>query len=167
MIIAPLMFMIGVLLFAYSLALAGSAIPLLGMATIAVAFLYLAKSAGKRLTTLGSARWADTEDLRKAKMLSAKRGIILGRLVDNRRHFPSALRALFNPLFNSTVACLLFLAALRRTQGSQLVKLNAVHTAIFAPTGVGKGVSIVAPFLLTCPDSCVVLDLKGEIAPDR
>ncbi|HVS70803.1 MAG TPA: type IV secretory system conjugative DNA transfer family protein [Phycisphaerae bacterium] len=41
---------------------------------------------------------------------------------------------------------------------------QAVHTAIFSPTGGGKGVSCVIPFLLTCQDSCVILDVKGENA---
>ena len=41
---------------------------------------------------------------------------------------------------------------------------RAVHTAVFAPTGVGKGVSCVIPFLLDCRDSCVVVDFKGELA---
>src|SRR5262249_3456758 len=41
---------------------------------------------------------------------------------------------------------------------------KAVHTAVFAPTGVGKGVSCVIPFLMTCPDSMVVVDFKGENA---
>ena len=46
-----------------------------------------------------------------------------------------------------------------------LVRLpNLVHVAIFAPTGVGKGVAFVIPHLLTCPESCVVVDFKGENA---
>src|SRR5262249_42359951 len=36
------------------------------------------------------------------------------------------------------------------------------HTVIFAPTGSGKGVSLIVPFLLSCPDSAIVIDLKGE-----
>ena len=44
-----------------------------------------------------------------------------------------------------------------------LVRLpKAVHTAVFAPTGVGKGVSCVIPFLLTSDESAVVVDFKGE-----
>jgi type IV secretory pathway TraG/TraD family ATPase VirD4 len=125
MIIARLMFMIGVLLFAYALAVVGHAIPLVGSAAIVAAVLYVAKGAGKRLTTLGSARWADAEDLRKAKMLSAKRGIILGRLDYNGRHFLSALRALFNPLVDSMTACTRFHSALRRTPCGQFVKLGS------------------------------------------
>ena len=37
-----------------------------------------------------------------------------------------------------------------------------MHTAVFAPTGVGKGVSCVIPFLLTSSESAVVVDFKGE-----
>ena len=49
--------------------------------------------------------------------------------------------------------------------GRELVRLpQAVHTSVFAPTGVGKGVSCILPFLLTCPESCVVVDFKGENA---
>jgi len=39
-----------------------------------------------------------------------------------------------------------------------------VHTAVFAPAGAGKSTGLVAPFLLTNRDSCVVVDLKGELA---
>ncbi len=108
MIIARLMFAIGVLLFAYSLALVGNAIPLLGAAAIGACVFYVVKGARKRLTTLGSARWAGAEDLSKAGMFNAKAGVILGRLADNRRHFLSALRALWSPMINSMTACLLF-----------------------------------------------------------
>ena len=43
-----------------------------------------------------------------------------------------------------------------------LVRLTeAVHTLVAAPTGVGKGRSCIVPFLLDCPESCVVIDIKG------
>lgn len=41
---------------------------------------------------------------------------------------------------------------------------QAIHTAVFAPTGAGKGVSVAVPFLLTSAESCVVTDFKGELA---
>jgi type IV secretory pathway TraG/TraD family ATPase VirD4 len=41
---------------------------------------------------------------------------------------------------------------------------KAVHVAVIAPTGCGKGTSFVIPHLLTCPDSMVVIDFKGENA---
>jgi type IV secretion system protein VirD4 len=39
---------------------------------------------------------------------------------------------------------------------------QAVHTVITAPTGLGKNVSCILPFLRRCPESCVVPDFKGE-----
>jgi type IV secretion system protein VirD4 len=163
MTLCRVMLIAGVLLIAYCLALAGTTMPWLLAAGVVCLFAYLAKHGHKRLTTLGSARWADTEDLRIAGMLDPRSGLILGRSMESRRHFVSALKALLNPRVDATTACRQFLAALRKP-GNLLVKLNAVHTAIFAPTGVGKGVSLVVPFLETCPDSCVVLDFNGELA---
>ena len=61
---------------------------------------------------------------------------------------------------NSLVACLSFWGE----KTGPLVRINPVHTAIFAPTGAGKGVSFVIPHLLTCRESTVVVDPKGENA---
>ncbi len=157
------MLMACVVLIAYCLALAGAAMPWLAAAYVVCLFSYLAKHGHKRLTTLGSARWADANDLGKAGMLDARSGLILGRSTDTRRRFLPALGALFNRQVDAMAACRQFLAALRKP-GSLLVKLNAVHTAVFAPTGVGKGVSLEIPFLLSCEDSCCVVDFKGELA---
>ncbi len=41
---------------------------------------------------------------------------------------------------------------------------RVVSTLVFAPTGAGKGVSVILPFLFRCRDSVVVLDFKGENA---
>jgi type IV secretion system protein VirD4 len=41
---------------------------------------------------------------------------------------------------------------------------NAVHVAVFSPTGGGKGVSFVIPDLQTCPNSKVCIDFKGDLA---
>ena len=141
MILARLMLMIGVLLFAYGAAIAMETWHWLFTAALLVACTFIVKGFRKRLTTLGSARWADSSDLRRAGMLDAGSGLVLGRLEDNRRHFVSAISSLFNLRVNSLTACRQFLSALRGKMGSQLVKLNAVHTAIFCPTGGGKGVS--------------------------
>src|SRR6266542_3084243 len=95
------------------------------------------------------------------------KGLILGRLPN--ASTPSrfkAAAALFNPRVGSKDACQRFLRAMRgrKAKGPLVTLPNAVHTAIFAPTGVGKGVSCVIPFLLTCDESCVVVDFKGELA---
>jgi type IV secretion system protein VirD4 len=164
MFLARLMLVLGLVLFGYSAVQIGAAVPILGTVALVAACGYMARGVRKRLTTLGSARWADAEDLRAAGMLDARSGLILGRMTDNRRHFLPALRSLFNPRVDSQTACRQCIAALRNQNAKQLVKLNAVHTAVFAPTGVGKGVSLVVPFLQTCSDSCVVVDFKGELA---
>jgi type IV secretion system protein VirD4 len=157
------MLIIGVILLGYCVVLVGFAMP--GVMAIGLVCLtaYVAKHGRKRLTTLGSARWADASDLHKAGMLDAQSGLILGRLTETRRRLLPALIALCNNRIDALTACRQFLAALRKPQ-AVLAKLNAVHTAVFAPTGVGKGVSLVVPFLQTCPDSCVVVDFKGELA---
>jgi|SRR5579884_1581701 len=54
---------------------------------------------------------------------------------------------------------------LGQLRDSTLIRLpkNTVHTSIFAPTGAGKGVSLIVPWLRTCiPGSCVITDPKGE-----
>jgi type IV secretion system protein VirD4 len=39
------------------------------------------------------------------------------------------------------------------------------HTILFGPTRSGKGVSVLIPTLLSWPQSTIVMDLKGELAP--
>ncbi len=114
-------------------------------------------------TTLGSARWADEADLRRAGMLGANRGLILGRLRGGVGR-NGKLRSLFSGSVSAKDACgEIWSPAARRS--SQLVRLpRAIHTAVFAPSGGGKGVSLIIPFLLTCPESCVIIDFKGENA---
>jgi hypothetical protein len=58
---------------------------LLGILAWPVSLLFLVLAVGFRvrkqmLTTLGSARWASEQDLSRAGMLDADRGLILGRL---------------------------------------------------------------------------------------
>jgi type IV secretion system protein VirD4 len=79
------------------------------------------------------------------------------------------LQELFSSRLPSKEACEQFLASIRIGRKSKLqpalVRLpNAVHTAVFAPTGVGKGVSSVIPFVRATDESMVVVDFKGEIA---
>lgn len=118
------------------------------------------------LTAHGTARIADADDLRRAGMLDAKDGLILGRLAVGRRPLESVLRDLFDRRVPSPAACRQFLRGGRYRPGDgELVRLSqAVHTVAFAPTGAGKGVSCILPFLLECPDACVVIDFKGENA---
>lgn len=131
---------------------------LIAMTSIAFAFALLARQYPWPVL-LGLIICAFVEARRKYTRLTT-----LGR-INCKPGFWTALWGLFNPRLESGAACERFLEALRKPK-EHLVRLsNAVHTAIFAPTGVGKGVSFVVPFLKTCPDSCVVVDLKaGELA---
>ena len=101
-------------------------------------------------------------------MIGATRGLILGRVEGNQKPW-EALKKLFNPRIPAAAACTGFLDAIRRKKGienGEIVRLpHAVHTAVFAPSGVGKGTSCIVPFLLTECEPCVTIDIKaGENA---
>lgn len=120
------------------------------LAAIAVVLFF--KRGYRQFTSYGTAKWAGLTDL--WGMLDAPRGIILG-------HIPVKFTAdmLFRTSIPARIACKMMFGH------KPLVRLpNAVHTAIFAPTAVGKGVSFVIPHFLTCPESTVVVDFKGENA---
>jgi type IV secretion system protein VirD4 len=133
--------------------------------------LILAPKVGRRiydLTTHGTARWANRKDLDQAGMFGGT-GLPVGEISINRPTFWAAFKDLFDQHVPSREACERFMLSMRKLQRvkpqGEMVRLNkAVHTAVFAPTGVGKGVSLVIPHLLGCPDSCVVIDPKGENA---
>jgi type IV secretion system protein VirD4 len=133
-----------------------------------ILFTLFGKRGYQALTAYGTARFANADDLRAAGMLNANTGLIIGRVGDNGKPpFRKTLEELFWPWVPSKEACEQFLASIRIGRKSRvapaLVRLpRAVHTAVFAPTGVGKGVSSVIPFLLATDESAVVVDVKGE-----
>jgi type IV secretion system protein VirD4 len=103
----------------------------------------------------------------RQRSVGERSGIATGR--DDRRavrldSWETHMRAitnLFDWRIDSTDACLGLLG--RRRSG--FVRLpQAVHTCVFAPTGAGKGVSCIVPFLRTDEESAVVIDPKGENA---
>jgi type IV secretion system protein VirD4 len=92
------------------------------------------------------------------------KGLILGH-IEGKASKWRGLRALFDRSIDDKTACQRFLQALQRKQPKHLVRLkDAVHTACFAPSGAGKNVSVVEPFLFTSNESCIVPDIKGENA---
>jgi type IV secretion system protein VirD4 len=118
-----------------------------------------------RLTTLGSARWAEWNDLRWAGMLNARSGLILGRLPASPRfRLFIAIASLFRGRIGAREACEGVISAFRRARGDLVRLSNAIHIAVFSPSGGGKGVCCVLPFLKTCDESVVVIDFKGENA---
>lgn len=125
----------------YSLAVVALSLPAVGAGLALMVIVGLGKRRQVRLTTLGSAQWAEEAELRRAGMVGARSGLCVGRLPPRRPGLDWWEK---------------------RDHSVRLAQ--AVHTAIFSPTGGGKGVSFVIPFLLECPDSCVVIDPKGENA---
>jgi type IV secretion system protein VirD4 len=98
-------------------------------------------------------------------MYGASRGLIIGRLenADTANSMPS-VRKLLDGRTAAKDACKQFYVRLHRG-GNDLVRLpQAIHTAVFSPSGGGKGVSMVIPHCETCADSMVVFDPKGEVA---
>ena len=118
---------------------------------------------GRQLTTLGSAKFADEDDLCRAGMLSGSTGLILGRIPVKSKPL-TAIWSLFQRRIKAKHACGQLLELFTRKRGKVVRANKAIHTAVFAPTGVGKGVSCILPFLYQCPESCVVVDFKGENA---
>ncbi len=111
----------------------------------------LFKRRSRELTAMGTAQWATEYDLD----LKAK-GLLIGRLSVKAKSF----LAIFNPRIRSWDACRAFWG---KREGP-LARIPTIHAAIFAPTGVGKGVSFVIPHGLTCQENTVFIDFKGEIA---
>jgi type IV secretion system protein VirD4 len=142
----------------------GPAWIILGGCTLAV----IVRWKGRRLlTACGTAAWASARELEQNSMLHATTGLILGRIPAEGTPLGQAVRALFNRRLSARDACRAMSDSLSRRKRKQghLVRLpQAVHTMAVAPTGVGKGVSCIIPFLLTCDESCVVVDFKGELA---
>lgn len=122
----------------------------------------------RSLHAMGTARWASNPDLARAGMLEDGAGLCVGWVSTERPRFWPSFSGLFDGRLPAAAACERFVFSMRKLQGwhkATQVRLNrAVHTAIFAPTGVGKGVSLIVPFLRECQDSCVVIDPKGENA---
>jgi type IV secretion system protein VirD4 len=108
--------------------------------------------------TFGSARLSRVEDLARAGFLGAPSGLLVCQV---KVPFWLACKLLFK-LRSHAQACVLFFAALNRRPVP--VRVNSgVHTLIVAPSGAGKGVSLVIPTLLTDDTSAIVLDVKGEL----
>jgi type IV secretion system protein VirD4 len=119
---------------------------------------------GYRYTAYGSARFANASDL---KPMLAGSGMIIGH-VCGKPNRVEALTGLFNKRLPAQDAVPAFLETCRGIgykPPQPLVRLTqAVHTAVFAPSGAGKGVSCILPMLLTHPASIIVVDPKGENA---
>jgi type IV secretion system protein VirD4 len=113
----------------------------------------------------GTAAWATAAELERAGLTGGE-GLCVGVVHSERPAFVASLWGLFDPGKPAARACadLVFsMRKLQRYQGETEIRLNnSVHTVVIAPTGAGKGVSLVIPFLRECPHSLAAIDPKGE-----
>lgn len=163
-VIARLLLLATVALSLYSLML-GTLVfwPWSGFLLAAIAFLRTINSRQQRLTNLGSARWADKLDFQAAGMLEADTGLLLGEVPTKPAWRPSAT-GLLSPRIPSSEACRQFLKQFQREHWEMIWLRQAIHTLVVAPTGAGKNFYLITNHLRSCPDSMVVVDLKGELA---
>ncbi len=76
----------------------------------------------------------------------------------------SEVLGLFSPRVPDEDAVRNFLGrfGMRRRGRTALVRLNKTpHASVIGTTGSGKNRCLITPFLMTCPDACVVIDVKG------
>lgn len=141
-------------------------IPLLAYALLALIAWRWRKGRFGTNYAYGTAQVASFLDLAKWDFLSPE-----GLLVGTAGYAASptrlqALRRLFSPLVSSAVACRAFLSAFHGARWKEecLVRVPSVtHVAAFAPTGRGKGVSLVVPTLLSYSGSIICTDPKPEL----
>ncbi len=145
---------------AYTLVVVSIKFPIFGLAVLA-AGVVIALRQKEQWTSHGTARWAEIKDI---PHLLDGHGIILGHATGKVSKW-EGLKALFDRQLSARDAVQKCLASFQRKAPRHLVRLtNAVHTAVFAPSGAGKNVSIVEPFLLSSPENMLVVDVKGENA---
>ena len=113
----------------------------------------------------GSARIARIGDLVRYRLL-ANDGLILGTTgLLPRPSIKEGLSALWSSA-SAEWGCRQFLAALGGSLWvtDRMIRIDSfTHLATFAPTGRGKGVSVLLPNLLSYRHSCLVTDPKGEL----
>lgn len=158
---------LSIVLAAYSFAFAVYVIPCGWVGAVVLVIGLVRRKGTQVLHAYGTARWATYVELREKNMLEGP-GIPVG-YVSGELTRMNGLQNLFDRRLSDKNGVSDFIetcqGALQRRGKSthSLVRLtNAVHTMVVAPTGAGKGVSLVIPHLLSCEDSMVVLDPKGE-----
>ncbi len=166
------MLLVAVAVFGYCLVLMGmigfAISPALGWVLVIAGFIVLARmrtKIGLTLTAHGTAYWAGENELRRAGMIEAGRGLILGRFLGGgKAGLAAGIKGLLNGKVRAKDACRSFFAALRR-QPAPFVRLpQAITSVCFAPPGAGKSTGLVIPFLKTCEESYVCIDFSGELA---
>lgn len=119
-----------------------------GLLAVAIAKIVGVNSATASQYLHGSARWANPDDIRAARLVPRK---LSWKETALRKPKPDAAGV--------------FVGAYVQKDGQvQYLRHNGPeHVLCYAPTRLGKGVALVIPTLLSWPTSTVVTDLKGEL----
>jgi type IV secretion system protein VirD4 len=167
------MLLVAVAVYGYCLVLLGvvgfKISPAFGWVLVVIGFIALARLRKKialALSAHGTATWAGEDEVRRAGMIEARRGLILGRLLGSAKvGLMTGIKSLLDARLKAKDACRRFFSALQRRQPAPLVRLpQAITSVCFAPPGAGKSTGLVIPFLKTCEESSVVIDFSGELA---
>ena len=116
----------------------------------------------------GSARIASINDLIRSNMLGDDGdSLFLGTTgMMPRPSLREGVSALWSPATSSDMACYMILSALggSRWVADRMIRVHTfTHLLTAAPTGRGKGISVIIPNLLSYRHSVVVTDPKGEL----
>jgi type IV secretion system protein VirD4 len=151
---------------AFGLFMLGIRVPVVFLVVAAGMAWHKARRVAGSAWSHGTARVSGLFDVIRNGMLG-QRGVILGTSeIMQRPSLRQGISALWSSSYPPDLACHLFLLALggRRWAGERIIRVCMfTHLATFAPTGRGKGVSVLIPNLLSYPLSCVVTDPKGEL----
>lgn len=150
----------------FGLAMLGMQLPLALVVVVAGVVWNRLRRVARSGWSHGTARLASLGDLIRYRMLGSG-GLILGTTgIMPRPSFWEGLCGLWSARNPADIASYLFLYALGGSKwvGDRMIRLQSfTHLATFAPTGRGKGVSVLIPNLLSYRHSCVVTDPKGEL----
>jgi len=96
------------------------------------------KKIGLTLSAHGTAVWAGEDQLHRARMIDARRGLILGRLLGSAKvGLMGGIKGLLDARLKAKDACRRFFSALQRRQPAPLVRLPQAMT-LYGIRVVGK-----------------------------
>jgi type IV secretion system protein VirD4 len=135
-------------------------------AALALLSAVLAPPVRRRLTVLGSAHFAEPEEI--PDLLDAPRGVPVGLLATGRPSLAAALCLAVNPFAGPEAACRAIVNALSPRPRQPVVRLPGPHCLVVGPPGSGKSQGVVIQHILALAasgseDSLFCLDIKAEL----
>ncbi len=150
----------------FGLSLLGLYMPFVAVVAVVGLVWKESRHSARAAWTHGTARLSALIELIRHRMIGED-GLIFGTTaLMPRASLREGVSALWSASIAPELGCYLFLNALggRRWSGDRMVRLTRfTHLLTCAPTGRGKGISVLIPNLRSYRHSCVVTDPKGEL----